>query len=80
MFHGWVSIVADDSDNAGSTVLQGRQSVLVAAVEDRIQPLLESPSVFVRIIRDLNGADHLLVSGLRNHRDDRVLNLFLLDC
>jgi hypothetical protein len=75
-FHGWVSIVADNSDDAGSIVRQGRQSDLVAALEDRIQPLLESPSVFLRIIRDLNGADHLLVSGLRNHRDDRVLNLF----
>src|SRR5687768_1334981 len=74
-FHGWVNIVADDSDEPESSVLQARRKDLIAALEDRTQAL-RSPFLFVQIVRDLNGAAHLLISGCRNHRDDRVLDLF----
>ncbi len=75
-FHGWVNIVAHDSDEPESSVLQARQNELVAALEDRVQALRASPFLFVHIARDLNGEAHLLISGCRNHRDDRVLHLF----
>ena len=74
-FHGRVNIVADDSDEPESSVLQARRRDLIAAVEDRTHDL-RSPFLFVQIARDLNGAVHLLISGCRNHPDDRVLDLF----
>ena len=76
-FHGWVNIVADDSDEPESSVLEARQNDLVAAVVSRIQPFRNSSSTFVHVARDLNGQAHLVMSGFRNHRDDRVLELFL---
>lgn len=75
-FHGWVNIVADDSDEPESSVLQMRQNELIAALQDRVQALRSSPYVFVHIARNLNGEAHFLISGCRNHRDDRLLALF----
>ena len=75
-FHGWVNIVADDSDEPELSVLETRRSALVAAIDDRVEAFRSSPLTFVHIARDLNGQAHLLISGFRNHRDDRVLDLF----
>jgi hypothetical protein len=75
-FHGWVNVVADDSDEPESFVLQARQDELVAALDGRLQALRASPFLFVHIARDLNREAHLLISGCHNHRDDRVLDLF----
>jgi hypothetical protein len=41
-----------------------------------MQALRASPFVFVHISRDLNGQAHLMIGGFRNHRDERVLDLF----
>jgi hypothetical protein len=75
-FHGWVNIVADDAGEPESSVLQARQNELIAALEDRVQALRASAFLFVHVARDLNGEAHLLISGCRNHRDDRVMDLF----
>ena len=53
-FHGWVNIVADDSDEPESSVLEARRHELIAALEHRMQALRGSQFLFVHIARDLN--------------------------
>ena len=74
-FHGWATIVVDDTDDADLSVLGAREAVAVEQLRAAIRDADDSFSHF-----DLrqcgNGLIVLNAHGLRNHRYEPVIVLF----
>jgi hypothetical protein len=74
-FHGWVNIKVDDSDDADIDILDTRLNELSEQIENKINNT-ESPNCILRLYRGLNGENHLIMTGFRNHRQQKIIDLF----
>jgi len=74
-FHGWVNIKMDDSDDADIDILDTRLNELSEQIEDKINNT-EWPNCILRLYRGLNGENHLIMTGFRNHRQQKIIELF----
>lgn len=74
-FHGWVNIKEDDSDDADIEILDARLNELSDQIENEINNT-EWPNCILRLFRGLNGENHLIMTGFRNHRQNKIIDLF----
>lgn len=74
-FHGWVNVKADDSDDADIDILYARLNELSDQIEKEITST-EWHNCIVRLFKGLNGENHLIMTGFRNHRQQGIIDLF----
>ena len=74
-FHGWVNIKMDNSDDADIDILDTRLNELSDKIEEEINNT-EWPNCVIHLFRGLNGENHLIMTGFRNHRQQKIINLF----
>ena len=74
-FHGWVSIIADDSDDADCTVLDKRRDELCSFIEKRIE-IIKGHNREFHLHKSLNGSSHLIFTGFHNHRNEEIIDFF----
>jgi len=74
-YHGWINIVPDDSDDADIAVLDERSIVMLSEVEEEINRIALNNGI-INIYRNLNGENHLIITGFNNHRRTEIIDLF----
>jgi len=74
-FHGWVNIKADDSDDADTGILHARLNELSNQIEKEISST-EWHNTVLRLFKGLNGENHLIMTGFRNHRQQKIIDFF----
>ncbi len=73
-FYGWVRIVEDDTDDADIRMLDVRRETLCNKLEQKIKQVEWCNGIF-KLLRGVNGRDHLLMTGAANHRQESVIEL-----
>lgn len=74
-FHGWISIVEEDNDEADISILDRRREELCLFIEKHIESIKGSNREF-HLHRSINGSSHLVFTGAHNHRSEEIINFF----
>lgn len=75
IFHGWIQIEADDSDDADASILDQRQQACAEKLKDKLKETTDDFCHF-DVKTAGNGLTYLTVHGNRNHRFQPVIDLF----
>lgn len=74
-FHGWINIIADDTDDADISIVNKRRKKLCLDLKVKIKEI-EWCNGHFKLFENVNGASHLIMTGESNHRQNDVIELF----